>query len=135
MHVTPCSLEEVPNVSEGRTASISTLLVAYLAYSSTLKLQTANSSKTSVHLYQATRRHTPGSSAHHSHRCENLKSSFCTIIPWEGSIPYAEIWVFGFVCVTCTGPGCGSQSARLQRASQINFLLWATINRKYCKNR
>jgi hypothetical protein len=96
--VTPCSPEGV-HISRGDTSCSSTccslfslrclpvlymeqvyltlcthcLLVAFVAYSSTLNLETIRSSEMSMNFYQSTRRHIPDGRTHHSQRCENWK--------------------------------------------------------------
>jgi hypothetical protein len=49
------------------------LLVIFLVYYSTLKMEAMCSSETSVNFYQATRHRIPEDTSVHSHRCENLK--------------------------------------------------------------
>jgi hypothetical protein len=51
------------------------------AYFSALKMEAICFSETSVHIQRTTRRYIPDDSTLHSHRCENLKSHFCTFFP------------------------------------------------------
>jgi hypothetical protein len=55
------------------------LFAAYLAFSSTLRMEVVRSSETSVNFYQIRRRHIPENSSLHCHCCEDFKSKsvFC----------------------------------------------------------
>jgi hypothetical protein len=78
------------------------MLVSYLAYSSSLKMNTKCSSKTPLIFHQTTRHYIPKARTH-SHQCKNLKSSTVEIIvliftifssytPILKALKYSEVW-------------------------------------------
>jgi hypothetical protein len=76
--ITPCSPYST-DVSEERD-SASFILVSYLVYSSTLKMESACPSETSVEFQRTTRRYIPEDRTLHNHRCENHKSNTCLLL-------------------------------------------------------
>jgi hypothetical protein len=64
------------------------LLIACLAYCSTLKMESVFSSETSLNFYRTTRRHVPWDGTLHSYRCESLISNITLTLLFLFAMPH-----------------------------------------------